>query len=93
MKASGRVDKAYHGFMVIALLERINLGYCFGIGGIAANAPYRIGRVKDEAALAEHRNGILDIFCLIHEIDALMVKEGCAGNGRIRHAVRASACH
>ena len=47
----GEKDKR---FAVLALLDCIYLGYRLGICGIAADAPYGVGRVEDDAAVSEY---------------------------------------
>ena len=48
------------------MFDGINLGYSFGIGHIATDAPDRVGGVKDYAALSHARNGILNIVFSCH---------------------------
>ena len=58
---------------VVTVLDFIHFLDCIRIGGIAANAPYGVSGVEDDAAFSHHFHGVLDILFSCHDNDSLLV--------------------
>lgn len=66
LQAGVAVDEADECLGVVALLDAVHFGYGLGVGGIAAYAPHGVGGIEDDAALAQHLYGVLNILFLGH---------------------------
>lgn len=53
------------------MLDFVNLCHGLRIGGVAADAPYRVGGVENDAAFIQNLDGILNIFFLCHNYIAI----------------------
>lgn len=58
------VQQHEHAFLVDALFQRIDALNRLGIGRIASDTPYRIGRIEDDPSAPKHLQSLINlIFC------------------------------
>ena len=66
LEARVAVDKADEGLGVVTVLNLVNFCHGFGVGGVAADAPNRVGGVKNHAAIPQDLDGVFNVFFLCH---------------------------